>query len=400
MKILGIIENDIYAGGGYFQGLNAILQMNEICDKNNIKFEVATVSTNSLKFFKDKKIEATCYKLSLFDKFIQKILSFSFIRFILDYFGYKWIYPIERKFNKVKADLLYFIQPSSLPLYIKNINFIYTVWDLCHRDFPEFPEVSNNNIFRNREYKYKNILPSSSLIIVDSEITSEKLSNYYGVSSERIIVMPFSRNPYLKMVSGERLEKGLIDIKISRSYLFYPAQFWAHKNHIGILKALVLLKEKGKKINLVLVGSDKGNKDFILNYILRNNLSEQVHVLGFVSSEELNILYSGCSAVIMPTFLGPTNLPPLEAWFYEKPLIYSSLYTDQVQTAAIFVNPYDSESIAEGILSSENVNLRKDIIEYGKNRLAFFEIEKKMSSLELEKYILKYECLRETWKLN
>jgi glycosyltransferase involved in cell wall biosynthesis len=322
VKILGVIENDVSAGGGYFQGLNAILQMNDICNNNNIQFEVATISEKSIYFFKQKKIEAFCYKLSVFDKIIHKVLSNSLVKFGFDYLGLNLLYPIERKLKQANPDLLYFIQPSSIPLYIKNINFIYTVWDLCHRDFPEFPEVRNNNIFRNREYKYKMILPESSLIIVDSDITAEKISNYYGINSDRMLVMPFSPNPFIKEISKDKLLDGLNVMNITGSYLFYPAQFWPHKNHIGLLKSIIILRERGHDINLILVGGDKGNKDFIAKFINENNLSNQVKIFGFVSSDELNVLYSGCSSVIMPTFFGPTNLPPLEAWTYNLSLIH------------------------------------------------------------------------------
>ena len=42
---------------------------------------------------------------------------------------------------------MYFLSPNSDSLYLENINYIFTVWDLCHRDHPEFPEVRNNLAF-------------------------------------------------------------------------------------------------------------------------------------------------------------------------------------------------------------------------------------------------------------
>ena len=398
MKVLGVIENNINAGGGYFQGLNAILQMKNICERNRIEFEVVTISKSGIIFLNEKNIKATIYKLSIFEKIEHRILSFSWFKILLDYFKIKWIYPIERKFNVHNPDLLYFIQPSSIPMFLKNINFIYTVWDLCHRDFPEFPEVRNNNVFQNRELKYNYILPFASLIITDSEITSHKISKFYGILNDRLLEMPFSPNPFLEKISGNKLKEELQKMNIDYDYLFYPAQFWPHKNHIGVLKALSILNEKGIQSKIVFVGGDKGNKNLVIKWIQRLKLSKQVKILGFVSSDELNILYSGCTSLVMPTFFGPTNLPPLEAWFFNKPIIYTSLYPEQVQNAAILVNPNDPTNIAEGILKSKDDSIINQLINEGQERIIYFSNKINHSEKKIEEYLINYKYLKQNWE--
>jgi hypothetical protein len=87
-----------------------------------------------------------------------------------------------------------------------------------------------------------------------------------------------------------------------------------------------------------------------------------------------------------------------QAWTYNKPLIYSSLYTEQVDNAAIYVDPFNPESIADGILMSSNADKIFEIVENGKKRISFFELEKKNSQKNLEIFILKYSCLKENWQ--
>jgi glycosyltransferase involved in cell wall biosynthesis len=398
VRIIGVIENDCSAGGGYFQGLNAIIQMNDICIKNGIIFEVVIFSESSISFFEEKNIIATQFKKTIFDRIIHRILSVSIIQNLLELLKFNWIYPIERRFNNLSPDLLYFISPSSIPIYLKKINFIYTVWDLCHRDFPEFPEV-RNSVFHLRENKYKYILPFASLIVVDSEVTKNNIANYYGVSKERVLELPFSPNPFLSKISNNNLVDPLTKLCINHNFIFYPAQFWPHKNHISILKAIKILNSQGVKINVVFVGGNKGNKQNIHNFIYLNELSNQVKIYDFVTSEDLNLLYSGCSAVIMPSFFGPTNLLPLEAWYFDKPIIYSDLFFEQVQNAAILVNPFSPQSIAEGILSSMDEKIRENVIREGTSRLEFIETEIQNSIKKIENYILKYRELRDNWSI-
>ena len=73
------------------------------------------------------------------------------------------------------------------------------------------------------------------------------------------------------------------------------------------------------------------------------NLEDQVRFTGFVSNEEINYLYSQSLALVMPTYFGPTNIPPLEAFKLNVPVLYSDLpgLRDQVNDAALLLNLND-----------------------------------------------------------
>ena len=94
--------------------------------------------------------------------------------------------------------------------------------------------------------------------------------------------------------------------------------------------------------------------------------------MDFLTDEEISYLYRNCLAVVMPTYFGPTNIPPLEAFWYEVPLIYSDLpgMREQVQDAAIFVNLDDPLSLSKAIkiLIKDN-DLRRTLINNGKKIL-------------------------------
>ena len=99
----------------------------------------------------------------------------------------------------------------------------------------------------------------------------------------------------------------------TKKYLFYPAQFWPHKNHINLIKALSALKNESVTIDLILTGSDQGNYEFVMNYLNSTSVRDQVRYFGFVSDEEMKVLYTNALALVFPTLLGPTNMPILEA---------------------------------------------------------------------------------------
>ncbi|MCK9337521.1 MAG: glycosyltransferase family 4 protein [Arcobacteraceae bacterium] len=239
-------------------------------------------------------------------------------------------------------DLIYFLTPTTKAKELINIPYVMTVWDLCHRDFNEFPEVRNNYEFEKREERYTTLLKKAIKITTDSELGKKNICYRYGIDEKRVEVLKF-------LPRDMAIEK-VIDIRtkynITNKYIYYPAQFWAHKNHIYILKALHLLKlEYDLIIDVIFTGTDYGNLEYILEKAQEYSIETQIHYLGFVEDEEIPNLYKQSIALVMPTYFGPTNIPPLEAFLLGIPVCYSDLdgLREQVGEAAFLIdlrNPY------------------------------------------------------------
>ena len=223
----------------------------------------------------------------------------------------------ENKLLKEKIDLVYFVSPSRFAADLKKLNFIFTIWDLCHRDNPEFPEVKKDNQFKTREKIFKEVLPSPVPVIVDSDVGKKNLVKRYLIDEERVHVIPFEPSPRVKDFRGKLSNKIFESIKynLSAPYVFYPAQYWPHKNHVYILEGIKELESNfSQKINAIFTGTDKGNLDYLKKYASDLGLCERIYFLDFVSDQEIIDLYKSSLALVMPTYFGPTNLPPLEAF--------------------------------------------------------------------------------------
>ena len=76
------------------------------------------------------------------------------------------------------------------------------------------------------------------------------------------------------------------------------------------------------------------------------------------------MLYKNSLALVMPTYFGPTNIPPLEAFALGVPVLYSDLpgLREQVGECSIAIKFGQSNSMATHLLSLMNdKNLRKNI---------------------------------------
>src|SRR5262249_13423975 len=65
-------------------------------------------------------------------------------------------------------------------------------------------------------------------------------------------------------------------------------------------------------------------------------------------AEDVPPLYQGAAALVMPTYGGPTNLPPLEAVTLGCPVIYSDLpeFREQMGDAALYCDLNDVSNLA------------------------------------------------------
>ena len=284
------------------------------------------------------------------------------------YLLYYLLYPLLL-INGIK--LIIFPGPSAISFNL-NIPYVFTVYDLQHRVHPEFPEVSINGEFERREYLYLNALPKALAIIADSEIGKEDIVNFYHINIDKIFVFQLLPPTYLNnKIALNELNNVKSKYNLPDTYIFYPANFWPHKNHQLIIKAIAMLKGKNILIHAVFVGSkmDKwGGFKKAMDLARDLNVINQVHYLGYVENEEMSALYKLAIGLVMPTFFGPSNIPYLEAFYLDCPVITSNMrgIREQVKDAAILVDPKSPEELAKAIVKLLNdKELRNRLIKNG-----------------------------------
>ncbi|TAF35746.1 MAG: glycosyltransferase family 1 protein [Cytophagales bacterium] len=279
--------------------------------------------------------------------------------------------------RKYRIDFFYYPRPFLTPCY--SIPFVATVWDCGHRTVAQFPEVSQNNEYQKREDWFLKTLQSACGVVVESEAGYQELEKFYGLSRDKTFLMPMFASAALLSADSGRAESWFKGQSFAnKPFLLYPAQFWAHKNHQNLLHALAAARTHGAPLELVLCGSDQGYLQTIKQLTEQLGLTQQVHFLGFVSTEELKHLYEKAFALVMPTFLGPTNMPLSEAQSLGCPVVCSNLKGHREQTGgiALFFDPHHVEQLSEQLLQLyEKPELRQKLIEEGKKNAQKHSIE-------------------------
>jgi glycosyltransferase involved in cell wall biosynthesis len=235
-----------------------------------------------------------------------------------------YINSLEALAQRERIDIVWFMTPMNEPLPLP---YIATVWDLEHRNQPYFPEVSTTGVtWTARENVYSALLPRASLIITGTQAGKDEIVHYYRVNPGNVLVIPFPV-PAAALTS-QPPDPAAIKKKyqINGGFLLYPAQFWPHKNHVNLVRALRALRDQGHlDLSLVLTGSDKGNLAHVMAEAAKLDLSGHVLAPGFVSREDLNDLCRASAALVFPSFFGPDNLPPLEAFALGVPVVAANV---------------------------------------------------------------------------
>lgn len=308
----------------------------------------------------------------------------------------RWASTLNRKIRQAGIEFVWFL--SQRPQDI-DLPYMAIVLDLQHRVQPWFPEVSEFGHWDVRERAFARHLGRAAAVITGTQVGQNEISTFYQVPRERIHILPHpTPNHALKAVSNSA-EKILDKFALKPGYLLYPAQFWAHKNHINLLHALKQLGEESLELHLVLSGSDFGNRDFVLQKIKELGLTKQVHITEFVDQDDLTVLYQNALALTYLSFFGPENLPPLEAFALGCPVIAAQVdgADEQMGDAALLVDPRDPAAIAAAIhkIYGDKI-LRGQLVARGKERAARWTAQDFVRGAF--KILDDFEPIRRIWK--
>jgi glycosyltransferase involved in cell wall biosynthesis len=378
MRIGLFVTSGLLVGGGFQQALSTILSIREAVAGYH-EIVVLTNRYNNLKMFAEYGIKGEYLKFPsisrvLADLYANRLVVRHLVDLLNRTFGSELAYRFDKLLKKHQIDIVYFLEPTNLSMLIKQHPYFFTVWDLCHRDWVEFPEGIVNFEFERREALYRRVLPKAVRVIAESDFGRDRIVQLYGVDTHRVIIMP------LQPAIGVRryVEEG-IDVDVCRKfgiggdYIFYPAQLWPHKNHLYILEALRLLRDcYGIELDAVFAGDDKGVKDRLIHAITEWQLDERIHFLGFVDDKIIPQLYRQALALIMPTYFGPTNIPPLEAFALSCPVIYADFpcFRAQAGDGALYCDLKDPRSLAAHLQAlCTDPQLAVHLIEAGQRRL-------------------------------
>ena len=195
---------------------------------------------------------------------------------------------------------------------------------------------------------------SATAVIFESRFTEKLFIESYRIKPTKSHVINIGKDVCFKIVSSE------IDKELHNDYGNYEpfalcvSHLYPYKNIIRMLKAIKKsIDETGVKINLLIAGSriSKSYDNRINKCIEKLCIQKNVTLLGAISKESLQYLYSNCEFLIFPSPFENFAYTLVEAMSCGTPIICSNTTAmpETCKDAAIYFDPYDTEEMSEQI---------------------------------------------------
>ncbi len=400
MKIAIIFDAYPKGGGNFYQSLQSALILKNI-KNDEMNFKFVAFDKNVSEKLKKEGIETINFNKSFKTKLYKYLSNSKIFKFMLDFFGFK--NPFSNFLKKNDIDLVIFLGPSYYVNLCDGFNFIVSTFDINFKIDNFFPEYLNDKIFKLKDEILKKSCNQAFKIIVDTERSKDELISLYNCLPKKISIQPFT--PFLpnldKTIQKNELENSFHNLNIkNKKFIFYPAQFWAHKNHKYIVEAVSSLKEK-KNLNIFVVfcGSDRGNLNYIKNIVDKKKIKQNFYFFEFLNDKEVITLYKNAMALVMPTYVARSSLPLFEAFYFKTPVFYSKNILDEKLEK--YVETFDLEKSSELANKLEKFYKNELSLDNKVNDAHNFYLEncnEKKFSDNYIKILEEYKYLQSIWK--
>lgn len=256
---------------------------------------------------------------------------------------------------------------------------VVTIHDVLHTSFPEFVP---GGLHSNNQY-YKKYAPSFNAVITVSRFSKKGIADHLPIPARNIhTIYPDAPKIFRDLPNEELKAKIKGKYRLPDDYAFYPASYNPHKNHLNLLKALLLVRDKHHiRIPLVLTGYfHRNNKCYrrVDLFLKDHDLLNQVKILGYIPPEHMPYLYYHSRFLVFPSLYEGFGFPLVEAMHTQTPIVCSEggSIPEITGGAALLFNPREPEDIASKMLQVLNPQTRKMLIQKGKERAKVFSWEK------------------------
>jgi glycosyltransferase involved in cell wall biosynthesis len=336
--------NDDWIGGTYYIQ-NIIKALNLLADDTKPELLVLHDLNSSVEVIKDFgypyiSFLPISFKLELYKKLLNK-----FSRFLIGKKMFKLKLPGAAGNN---------VYPLASSMSNKNIsNGYYWIPDFQEYYLPHF--FSKLEVYTRKAIN-KEMANANYPIVFSSKTAAADFDKFYPGNKNKKRILSFTSfiDDRYKQIRLETLQQ---KFAITKPYFIVANQFWKHKNHFVVLKALLLLKGYFPNFQLVFTGkeSDYRNPVFfstIKKYIEENSLQNQVLSLGFIDRNEQLQLMANAIAIIQPSLFEGWGTVAEDAKVLNQFILISDipLHKEQVQQNCLFFSPEDEHDLAKKML--------------------------------------------------
>jgi glycosyltransferase involved in cell wall biosynthesis len=256
---------------------------------------------------------------------------------------------VKKDLIKNKVDIYHGLS-HEIPYNIDKtkIKTVVTIHDLIFERYPKQYSKIDVEIYRK---KFKYACANADRIIAISEQTKYDIINFYKINENKIDVCYQSCNDIFRQEVSDTEKKRVKELYgLPDKFFLTVGSIIERKNLLTIVKALHQLKNN-IDIPLIVIGNGGAYKALVKEYIIKNNLQQDVIFLSdndtinsipsYKNSNDFPAIYQQATAMIYPSTFEGFGIPVLEALCSSLPVITSnvSCLPEAGGDAALLVDP-------------------------------------------------------------
>jgi glycosyltransferase involved in cell wall biosynthesis len=255
---------------------------------------------------------------------------------------------------------------------------VVTIHDCIHLMFPQY--LPNRMALGYARASMALAARRATRILTVSESSKRDIIRFFGTASDKIDVI---YNAYDERFAVEPREEDVVRVReryqLHDEFVLYAGNVKPHKNLERLIEAFFLVRSRGlDHLKLVMIGDDISKYAALRRAVHRHQLHKYVRFLGYLPEETLAVLYRLAGVFVFPSLYEGFGLPPLEAMASGTPVVTSNVSSlpEVAGDAAVLVDPYDPQSIADGIYAVlTDEHLRRELRHKGLSRARQFSWE-------------------------
>ncbi len=229
---------------------------------------------------------------------------------------------------------------------------VVTIHDCIHLMFPQY--LQHRLGYAYARASIWNAARKSARILTVSEASKRDILRFFDVAPEKIEVIYNAIDEHF----WNRPDEGDVSrvrerYQLNSRFVLYVGNIKPHKNLVRLIEAFDLVRKRGlDDVKLLIIGDEISKLPALRRAVHSHKLHKEVRFLGYVRDDTLAILYRLASAFAFPSLYEGFGLPALEAMASGTPVVTSNVSSlpEVAGGAAVLVDPYSIDSIAEGLV--------------------------------------------------
>lgn len=191
----------------------------------------------------------------------------------------------------------------------------------------------------------------SDKIITISQSSKRDILRFLPIKPSKIEIITCSI-PYDEPLVNRNTDTAVLgDLDIKKPYFLTVATLQPAKNVDGLIRAFAIFLKDHPDYYLYIVGNKGWGYQPLFELSRQLDVEHRVVFTGYMSDEQLSVLYEECFGVAYFSFYEGFGLPPLEGFYHGKACVASDVSSipEVVGAAGILVDPHSDQAMADGL---------------------------------------------------